>query len=133
MTIALTIQDATTATFSRPAVTLTLICPDAPITVRELIRLRVYQEVQAYHEQKSDFFHGLVQPSEAEQTLNGYRLKLPRRIDWEEQFQRAVEAFEHNGFVLLVDRRQVESLEETLTLTPETQVTFLKLIPLVGG
>lgn len=38
--------------------------------------------------------------------LNGYKLKARRKIDWEEQSKRALEAFEHNGFFVLVGNRQ---------------------------
>jgi hypothetical protein len=34
---------------------------------------------------------------------------------------------------MVVDDRQVEALEEEIRVRPETQVTFLKLVPLVGG
>ncbi len=53
--------------------------------------------------------------------------------DWESRFARAVEAFEHNGIILLVADRQIEDLDEPIEIAPETDVTFLKLVPLVGG
>src|SRR3954463_6997186 len=60
------------------------------ITVRELIRVRVYQEVQDYNRRRPDSFRGLVQPTAAEQTLNGdYRLRQPREINWQAQFDKA--------------------------------------------
>ncbi|MGK7906956.1 MAG: hypothetical protein AB4040_06960 [Synechococcus sp.] len=103
------------------------------ITVRELIRSRVYQEVKNYNTKQTEYFHGLVQPTEAEQTLNGFRLRNPRQIDWEKQFGQAITAFQGNGFIILVDDEQVTELEEEIAVTPETTVTFLKLVPLVGG
>jgi hypothetical protein len=33
----------------------------------------------------------------------------------------------------LVDDRQVQELDEVITITPETQIDFVKLVPLVGG
>jgi hypothetical protein len=103
------------------------------ITVRELIRSRVYQEVKDYNTRQPEYFRGLVQPTEAEQTLNGYRLKRRRQIDWEQQFELALQAFRGNGFILLVDDRQMDDLEAEIVVSPETLVTFLKLVPLVGG
>jgi hypothetical protein len=41
------------------------------ITVRELIRSRVYQEVQDYNRRQPVRFQGLIQPAEEEQVLNG--------------------------------------------------------------
>jgi hypothetical protein len=65
--------------------------------------------------------------------LNGYRLKRRRQIDWEQQFEQALQAFAGNGFVLLVDDRQMDDLEAEIVVSPETMVTFLKLVALVGG
>ena len=105
------------------------------ITVRELIRSRVYQEVQDYNRAKSDdaVFKGLVRPTGAEQTLNGVRLKKHREIDWKQQFEKACEAFGRNGFFILLDERQLESLDEEIELKPGAQVSFVKLVQLVGG
>jgi len=104
------------------------------VTARELIVRRVHEEV-ARHERATttEVFHGLVQPTETEVTLNGYRFREPRRVDVQAQCQKALEAFDRNGFLLLVGERQVESLDEELLLTPETRVAFVRLLPLVGG
>ncbi len=104
------------------------------ITVRELIRSRVHQEVKDYNAQQNQTeFNGLVQPTDSERTLNGYKMKQPRQIDWHEQFDRAVEAFERNQILILVDDRQAESLDETIEIRTDTAVTFLRLTLLVGG
>ena len=103
------------------------------ITVRELIRSRVYQEVQDYNTKKPECFNGLVQPGDAEKTLNGFKLRKTREVDWREQFRLATEAFEQNRILVLVNDRQAEGLDENIELTPQTQVSFLKLVPLVGG
>ncbi len=103
------------------------------ITVRELIRSRVYQEVKDYNTRQPEYFRSLVQPTDAEQTLNGYKLRKPRQIDWEKQFEQAIAAFQRNGFIILVDEEQVTELEQEIVIQPETAVTFLKLVPLVGG
>jgi hypothetical protein len=103
------------------------------VTVRELIRSRVYQEVQDYNRVQGGTFRGLVQPTDAEQTLNGYRVARPREIDWKAQFDKACEAFERNGFFVLVDDRQPDALDEEVVLTEKSTVAFVKLVPLVGG
>jgi hypothetical protein len=103
------------------------------ITVRELIRSRVYQEVQDYNRRQPKVFHTLVQPADAERTLNGYKLAKPRQIDWQQQYAKAVHAFEARHFLVLVDDREVETLDEEITVAPHTSVSFLRLTPLVGG
>ena len=103
------------------------------ITVRELIRGRVYQEVEDYNRRRPDTFRGLVDPNGSECVLNGVKLRQPRTIDWKQQFDRACDAFQRNGFFVLIDDRQAESLDEMVTLRPGTSATFVKLTPLVGG
>ena len=112
---------------------LTLSVSGERITVRDLIRQRVWHEVEDYNRRKPDTFRGLVQPTDSERTLNGYRLKQPRAIDATAQFAKAVDAFRGNQIIMLVDDRQVDSLDEEITLRPNTRVSFLRLTPLVGG
>ncbi|WP_329118302.1 hypothetical protein [Streptomyces sp. NBC_01465] len=78
---------------------------EARLTLREVIRRRV--------------FHEVAQDKEG--------------ADPERQFERALTAFGRNGFVVLVGERQVEELDEEIELPAGTEVTFLKLVPLVGG
>lgn len=101
------------------------------LPLRELIRRRIYQEVAEYNARQPEVFRGLVQPTATERALNGD--KPARRIDWEQQYGQAVKAFGRNGFVVLVGDRQVTELDEEVDLTADTEVTFLKLVPLVGG
>lgn len=105
----------------------------ATISARELIRKRVYEEVREFNLREEETFHGLVQPTDAERVLNGYKLKKKRQLDWEQQFERAIAAFERNGFFILADGKQIESLDETIEIKLRTQVSFVKLVPLVGG
>jgi hypothetical protein len=112
---------------------LTLFFPKKIVTARELIRERVSREVEAYNERLSGIFLGLVTPTDAERTLNGYRVPAKRAIDAEKQCQLALEAFDQNGFILLVDDRQVANLDDPVEIHPGSSVVFLKLTPLVGG
>ncbi|NJL12903.1 MAG: hypothetical protein HC913_07840 [Microscillaceae bacterium] len=102
-------------------------------TVRDLIQARVYQEVARHNAHLSEYFTGLVQPTEAEVSLNGYKLKTRRTLDAEQQFYIALEAFQNNGFFILVDNRQAEQLDEEILLSEGTRISFVKLTPLVGG
>ena len=112
---------------------LTLTVSAERITVRDLIRQRVWHEVEEYNRRKPDTFRGLVQPTDSERTLNGYKLKQPRAIDATTQLAKAIDAFQGNRIIMLVDDHQVESLDEEIALRPNTRVSFLRLTPLVGG
>jgi hypothetical protein len=131
MPASLTIHDEPTS--GQKTNTFTLDCLTERISVRELIRARIYQEVQDYNQKQPEYFRGLVEPTDAERVLNGYKLKNKRKIDWEEQFRRATEAFERNGFFVLVGNKQAEKLDQEFDVKVDTEVSFVRLMPLVGG
>lgn len=105
------------------------------ITVRELIKRRIHEEVAKYNApDEHTVLHGLVQPEIAEQILNGFKLpKKKAKVDEALQTQIALEAFENNGYFILIDDKQVDELDMMITISPKTSVSFIKLIPLVGG
>jgi hypothetical protein len=136
MPVTVTIRDETTAGHVYHESPLEL--PSERTTVRELIRERVYQEVQDFNRAQNErVFRGLVQPTDAERVLNGcrteYRLKEHRTIEWKAQFEKAIDAFTRNGFLILVDDRQARQLDEEFFVSSKTQVGFVKLILLAGG
>lgn len=131
MAVTVTVRDETSP--GRVAGTLTLEEIPSALTVRELIRTRVREEVARANAAPGGELRTLVEPVDAERTLNGFRLRKPRRLDWEKQADVAVEAFGRNGFFVLVGGRQVEDLDEELELDADTEIRFVKLTPLVGG
>jgi len=127
----LTVRDETTAGEKTGEFVMDLLTER--ITVRELIRSRVYQEVQDYNLKTPEYFRGLVEPADAEKTLNGIKIKKGRQLDWRKQFEVALAAFEANRILILVNERQAESLDKEIVIEPETKVSFLRLVPLIGG
>ncbi len=103
------------------------------MTVRELITRRVRAEVRRHNAAPGLVYRGLVQPTEAERVLNGFRFSKPRAIDEEAQVAQAVEAFGRNGFLLFVGDEQVEDLDAEVVLGEEIEVGFVRLVPLIGG
>ncbi|NUR89686.1 MAG: hypothetical protein HOY71_36870 [Nonomuraea sp.] len=79
------------------------------VSARELVRTRVREEVARHNASPS------------------------RRLDWEKQADAAEAAFARNGFLLLVGDRQIEDLDTEIDLTGEPVISFVKLVPLVGG
>jgi hypothetical protein len=102
-------------------------------SLREIIRGRIYQEVQDHNQQSPETYHGIVAPSECEQTLNGFKVKKGRQIDWEDQYARALDGFGQNRFFVVVGGTQAMGLDDMFDIAPETEITFIKLVPLVGG
>ena len=114
--------------------------PNVPerITVREMVRLRVREEVARHNATLGPVFQGLVQPTGTELGLNGYRMPDRRQLDWEKQADVAEEAFGRNGFFILVRDKQVENLDEVIDLSTnvdgsDVDIAFIKLVQLVGG
>ena len=106
----------------------TRVAVEETCTARDLIRARVEAEVARY--EADGALPRFVEPESPEALLQPARRRAP--IDVERQVASALRAFEGNGFFLLVGDRQVESLDEPLDLT-SGEVSFLKLVPLVGG
>ncbi len=103
------------------------------LTVRDLITKRVSIEIENYNKRLPQYFNGLIEPKEAERTLNGYKLKPKQLIDVEKQVYIALDAFQKNGFFVLVDDEQLEELEQQVVLKSTSKISFVKLTPLVGG
>ncbi|MEM9251348.1 MAG: hypothetical protein AAGB29_03265 [Planctomycetota bacterium] len=114
--------------------------PTESITVRELIRERVYQEVDDFNRQvraakPQSRWRGLVRPTELEEQLNGPNktVRAKKEVDWQTQYDLACDAFEKNRFFVLVGDRQAGSLDERIEIGRETEVSFLQRVLLVGG
>jgi hypothetical protein len=129
MPFALSLHDETTAGERRSAGTFQF--DSTNLTLREIIRLRVQQEVARFNEAEYEVFRGLVQPEESERILNGVRTRPI--LDWQKQSAKAIAAFQGNGFLVLLDDRQIVDLDERLDITSRSKITFLRLVPLIGG
>jgi hypothetical protein len=103
------------------------------ITVKEIIEARVRQEVASYNNKLPEYYNGLIEPTDAEKTINGYKLRSKKPIDIEKQVYVALDAFQKNGFFVLVDNQQSTSLDQEIQLQKDTRISFVKLTPLVGG
>jgi hypothetical protein len=103
------------------------------VTIKEIIEARVRHEVESYNKRLPEYYNGLIEPTDAEKTINGYKLRSKKPIDGEKQVYVALDAFQKNGFFVLVDNLQSTELEQTVQLTTDTRISFVKLTPLVGG
>jgi hypothetical protein len=129
--VTVTIRDQTGA--GRVATETTIEGISERTTLRDLIVTRVREEVARYNAAPADLFHGLVMPEGASPAVRGYTMPRRRLLDWQKQAERALEVFEHNGFFVLVDDRQVTDLDEELELTADSDIRFVRLVQLVGG
>ncbi|MEM9105365.1 MAG: hypothetical protein AAGC96_06880 [Pseudomonadota bacterium] len=113
------------------------------LSARDLIRRRVFEEVKRInadsaadregHDRARSFLVGF-KADPVEQELNAS--KTSRRwapLSPEDEYAAALEGFESNTFVMLFDDRQIEDLDDFVTVTQDSELVFLRLVPLVGG
>ncbi len=105
----------------------------APPTVRELIRRCVEQEAARVQASPAVAAPVLVERDEKERLLNGERSLNQPPLDVEEQFRRACQAFQAQRVILLLGERQALALEEPVEVASGSEITFLRLVPLIGG
>ncbi|MEU5096815.1 hypothetical protein [Streptomyces sp. NPDC020996] len=92
------------------------------VTLREVLRRRVSEEFGRHGRSELTGGVGNTRQSGADR---------PR--DAQHAFELALEAFHRRRFVVLVGDRQVEDLDDEVVLSPDEDITFLKLVPLAGG
>lgn len=103
------------------------------VTVRDIITQRVYLEVEKYNDKAMTYDHALVKPKNEEVILNRSKNKQRKKVDPEKQVEVALKAFTSNGFFMLINDKQVESLDDSVIIEADMIVSFIKLTPLVGG
>lgn len=94
-------------------------------SLRELLRQRISAMPPAGVNEKG-LLTGLA-------SSNARRGSGQRPSDEAALMRAATEAFKNNRLIVIVGDRQIADLDEPVTLAPETEITFLKLVPLVGG
>lgn len=124
--------------------------PTERMTARDLIRCRIEADVAMHNALERARLDGkiaadrgtsdgwLVTPGPVERALNGPRevhgpgsyLDL---IESERLIAVALKAFARNGFFMIFDGRQIVDPDEVLSVGHDSTVTFLRLVPLVGG
>lgn len=126
---AITIADETAA--GAPLKRILLELQSWEISLRGPIRSRVRFEVSSFNRNRNVEYEGLV----PQKPGKSFSLSVPAKddIDEEEECQRAEEAFLRNGFMVIIEGRQIEELDEIVQLDPESDVRFIRLIQLKGG
>ena len=106
-----------------PTGTITL--PGLPdgITLRQLIRWRVREEVARANLGPWRTLIGLVHPADPARTP----------IDWQVQADVAIDQFLANDYIVLVNSVQVLDLETRIDLKKDPEVWFIRLTPLAGA
>ena len=101
------------------------------MTVRELIRQKVNQEVAECESHQRPGLSGEYLSPEALVRADGPEALSPGPVDKERE--RALRAYIARDYMIVISDQRILDPEAVLTLRPDTQVEFIKILPLVGG
>ncbi len=108
------------------------------ITMRDLLAHVVREEVAEFEQRQKA--HTLFRVLTAEQIETGAAKgkidpspREAQHANVERAITTALQAFEDGHVFAFVDRKQRESLDEIVTILPDSTLTFIRLVPLVGG
>jgi hypothetical protein len=108
-----------------------LVLPLASLTVGELIACKVRQEVTEYRVQQRSGLSGEYLSPEELLGAEPPTVLVPGAVHTE--IARAQQAFAARDYMIVINNRRLFDLEEVITLCPDTQIEFIKILPLIGG
>lgn len=110
-----------------------------PLTLRELIARIVREEVAAFRERKRrPRLMPVLSREQIDRGLESGRVAAGApaggaKVDDDEAVGVAHQSFEDGLYLVLIDGRQYEDLDEQVLIGESSTVTFLRLVPLAGG
>jgi hypothetical protein len=113
--------------------------PGECIRLRDLITRVVLEEVAAFKDRQAE--RRLLRVMTAREIAEaGERGKvasggsdLDQAVDPQAAVATALQAFEDRIYMVFIDGRQQQTLDDEVQLKPNSRVTFLRLVPLAGG
>ncbi len=110
-----------------------------PLTLRDLLTQIVVQEVTAFQERAQQ--NSLLRVLTKDAISQGLKLgkidsggrELEQQVDSQKAVENALQAFEDGFYFVFIDDKQQEKLDDAINLRPNSQMLFLRLVPLVGG
>lgn len=109
------------------------------ITLRDLITRVVQEEVAAFNQRQKD--RALVQILTKEEIAHGVESgkvdsggrDLEQEADPHTAIAAAIQAFEDGLYYVFLDGDQQEELDREIYVGPDSRLTFVRLVPLIGG
>ncbi|MBN1318591.1 MAG: hypothetical protein JXA42_24130 [Anaerolineales bacterium] len=109
------------------------------ITLNDLISRIVLEEVAAFRKRQSELrLFKVLTTSEIEQAASKGKVSmggqdLDQAVDEQAAVETALQAFQDGFYLVFVNGQQVPTLDSIVLMSEETQITFVRLIPLAGG
>jgi len=116
--------------------------PGDQVTLRDLITRIVHEEIDAFRlRQQERRLIRILSKAEIERGGAAGKIdmggrdsgELQQEVDAGQAVAAALQAFEDRFYYVFLDGVQQEHLDQTVFLKPDSQVTFLRLVPLAGG
>lgn len=110
-----------------------------PLTLRDLIARIVREEVEAFRARKREQrLMPVLSREQIERGLESGRVSAGApaggaKVDEDAAVGVAHQSFEDGLYLVLIDGRQYEDLDEQVLIGDDSTVTFLRLVPLAGG
>jgi hypothetical protein len=108
-----------------------------PMRLSSLIRERVILEWERREDNTASSGRPLVESKAAQGPRitpgEDKRARKPAVISGEDAVALALQGFNKNAYFVVVDGTQITDLDAEIRMTPSTTVTFVRLVPLVGG
>jgi hypothetical protein len=111
---------------------------EKPICLQDLIVYVVTHEVESFNDRQdqNQFLDVLTNQQTSEQAESGavrFGSREPQKADLEKAIETALEAFEDGLYYVFLADQQIVDLGEQISLTPDSRVTFVRLVSLAGG
>jgi hypothetical protein len=109
------------------------------ITLRDLLTRIVRSEVANFEErQQQRRLLKVLSPAQISLGIEQGKVDLGgsdlnQEVDVDEAIAAALQAFADGLYFVFLDEQQQENLDDVVTLRPNSQLLFLRLVPLVGG
>jgi transcriptional regulator of acetoin/glycerol metabolism len=102
----------------------------ATVKLRDIISGRVRLETKNLLDTSKKPKYSFIERTEVEK-LGSNLTNITQLQDKKVEY--ALEMFQKNGYLVLIDDHQATSLDQEVKLTNNTEITFLKLVPLISG
>lgn len=109
------------------------------ITLRSLLTHIVHAEVEAFRSRQSQRrLLNILSPEQIQIGLVQGKIEsggseLDQAVEVGEAVETALEAFTDGFYYVFLDEQQIEDLEAKVVLNQQSELLFLRLVPLVGG
>ncbi len=108
-----------------------LTLPTNTLSLRDLIAHKIRQEIIAYTAHRRPGLSGEYFTPEELIRAEMPAALVPGEVDTE--IARAQRAFAARDYMIVIDNQRIDDPDAAIILHPQTEVEFIKILPLVGG